>query len=365
MALHSYARSSGLRVVAIGGGTGLSALLRGLKACTENITAIVTMADDGGGSGQLRNDLGMLPPGDVRNCILALANTEPLMESLLNYRFPEGVMAGQSFGNLFLAALAGLNGSFDEAVRQMSAVLAVTGQVLPVTEDNVFLVAEFENGKKVLGESKISAFKKQQKCRITRVSLTPELPSVHPDVLQAIAEADLIVFGPGSLYTSIIPNLLVDGVVQAVAASPAYKVLLCNVMTQEGETEGYTAFDHVKALLAHSQPNFVHACVTSDTVIPDELLARYAAESAAATRIDQDLFREAGVELVTRPLARFDGGKVRHHPLRIALALWELMREKRPRQGYLDDTDAEAIRWLRQVLRAEELSGMNQEEADS
>lgn len=354
MAYFSYDKSSDLRVVAIGGGTGLSTLLRGLKVCTENITAVVTVADDGGGSGMLRNDLGILPPGDIRNCILALANTEPTMEKLLNYRFPEGLMAGQSFGNLFLAALTGLSGSFDEAVRQLSDVLAVTGRVLPVTEENVFLVAEFVNGRKILGESKISAFKKQQKCAISRVSLTPSEPVAHPEVLEAIAQADLIVLGPGSLYTSIIPNLLVQGVADAIASSPALKVYVCNLMTQEGETEGCSAFDHVTALLEHAKPGFIDACVTSDSEIPDELLARYAAESAAATRVDEELFHKAGIELLRRPLARFEDSRVRHHPMKMALALFELLRAKRPREGHFDDVDAAVIRWLRETIAEEE-----------
>lgn len=356
MAYFPYDKSSDLRVVAIGGGTGLSTLLRGLKVCTENITAVVTVADDGGGSGMLRNDLGILPPGDIRNCILALANTEPTMEKLLNYRFPEGSMAGQSFGNLFLAALTGLSGSFDEAVRQLSDVLAVTGRVLPVTEESVFLVAEFVNGKKVLGESKISAFKKQQKCAISRVTLTPSEPAAHPEVLEAISRAELIVLGPGSLYTSIIPNLLVEGVADAIAASPALKVFVCNIMTQEGETEGCSAFDHVSALLEHGRPGFIDACITSNSEIPQELLERYAAESAAATRVDEELFQGAGIELLRWPLARFENNKVRHHPLKMALALFELMRRRRPRMGHFDDVDGAVIRWLTEAIAEEERS---------
>ena len=347
-------RDSTLRVVAIGGGTGLATLLRGLKACTSNITAVVTVADDGGGSGALRNDLGILPPGDIRNCVLALANTEPMMEKLLNYRFPEGLMAGQSFGNLFLAALTGLTGSFEEGVRHLSDVLAVTGRVLPVTTENVYLVAEFVNGRKVLGESKISAFKKQQRCAIRRVSLTPSNPAAHPEALDAIADAELIVMGPGSLYTSIIPNFLVDGVAGAVAASPALKVYICNLMTQEGETEGYSAYEHCRALLDHALPGCVDVCVASHSAIPAHLLERYADESAGAIQVDAPLFREAGIELVQCDLARFEDGMVRHHPLKIALQLLTLLREKRPRAGLFDDMDASTVHWLEETLREEE-----------
>ena len=224
-------READPRIVVIGGGTGLSTMLRGLKRQSENITAVVTVADDGGGSGMLRADLGMPPPGDVRNCIQALANTEPTMEKLLAYRFTEGSLRGQSFGNLFLAALNGMSETFDEAVRKMSEVLAITGRVLPVTNENVYLAAEFDDGSEVTGESHIADAKKARDARIRRVRLIPERPAALPQVLEAIEAADMIVLGPGSLYTSIMPNLLTEGVAAAVAASDAFKVYVLNVMT--------------------------------------------------------------------------------------------------------------------------------------
>ena len=190
------------RIAAIGGGHGLSSMLRGLKRYTKYITAIVTVADDGGGSGMLREDLGMLPPGDIRNCIMALANTEPTMEQLLNYRFTEGSLTGQSFGNLFLAAMNGISGSFDEAVQRMGDVLAITGRVLPMTNQNVYLEAEFDNGSRTLGESKIFYAKKINDCRIRQVRLVPEHPQALQDSIDAILQADIIVIGPGSLYTA-------------------------------------------------------------------------------------------------------------------------------------------------------------------
>ena len=245
-------RAHGPKVAVIGGGHGLSNMLRGLKQYTENISAIVTVADDGGGSGMLRQDLGMPPPGDIRSCMEALANTEPVMRELLHYRFTEGSLAGQSFGNLFLAALNGISPSFDAAVRRMSQVLAITGRVLPVTTADVQLEAEFENGATVVGESKIFYCKKQEDCRIRQVRLIPSRPKALPEAVSAIADADMIVLGPGSLYTSIIPNLLVDGIVKAIRESDALKVYVCNVMTQEGETEGYTVSDHIAAIFAHS-----------------------------------------------------------------------------------------------------------------
>ena len=222
------------RIAAIGGGHGLSSMLRGLKRYTKYITAIVTVADDGGGSGMLREDLGMLPPGDIRNCIMALANTEPTMEQLLNYRFTEGSLTGQSFGNLFLAAMNGISGSFDEAVQRMGDVLAITGRVLPVTNQNVYLEAEFDNGSRTLGESKIFYAKKINDCRIRQVRLVPEHPQALQDSIDAILQADIIVIGPGSLYTSIIPNFLVDGICEAIRASGAVREYILNIMMQDG-----------------------------------------------------------------------------------------------------------------------------------
>ncbi|MCX7772714.1 MAG: YvcK family protein, partial [Clostridia bacterium] len=211
--------ASGPKIVAIGGGTGISTMLRGLKQYTSNITAIITVADDGGGSGMLRNDLGMLAPGDIRNCMLALAETEPVLEKLLKYRFTEGSLKGQNFGNLFLAAMCGISDSFEQAVKHMGEVLAVTGRVYPVTEENVFLIGELEDGTVIRGESKIGAHHTTHPGRIKRVML--DKPKVKPiaDALTAISEADIIVLGPGSLYTSIIPNLLVDGVASVIAES--------------------------------------------------------------------------------------------------------------------------------------------------
>ncbi len=236
-ATHTKQWKDGPNIVAIGGGTGLSTMLRGLKKYTKTLTAIVTVADDGGGSGVLRRDIGMPPPGDIRHCMESLANVEPVMEELLSYRFTEGSLAGQSFGNLLLAALNGITGSFEEAVAQMSGVLAITGRVLPVTSADIRLEAVFENGAKVVGESQISHFKREQDCRIDHVSLIPESPAPTASDIAAIGEADLILLGPGSPYTSIIPNLLVDGVAQAVADASAMKIYICNIMTQDGETE--------------------------------------------------------------------------------------------------------------------------------
>lgn len=320
--------SRGPRIVAIGGGNGLSTMLRGLKTYTRNLTAIVTVADDGGGSGMLRQDLGMLPPGDIRNCMQALANVEPVMEQLLAYRFTEGSLAGQSFGNLLLAALNGISDSFDQAVARMSQVLAITGRVLPVTNADVQLEAIFENGSRVVGESKIFQFKKEQDCRIRQVRLLPEHPPALPEALRAIGEADLILLGPGSLYTSVIPNLLVDGIVEAVCASSALKLYICNIMTQDGETEGMTASDHVAALLRHGAPGLVDICLANSATVRPGLVERYRAEDAAPIVVDRAAVEALGVELVERPLASETSDYARHSYTRLAQAILELYRER-------------------------------------
>lgn len=318
----------GPKIVAVGGGHGLSTMLRGLKSRTQNLTAIVTVSDDGGGSGVLRQDLGMPPPGDIRNCMQALANVEPVMEQLLGYRFTEGSLAGQAFGNLILAALNGISDSFDQAVSRMSEVLAITGRVLPVTNENVTLEATFENGTHVLGESKIFQFKKAQECRIARVRLLPEHPAALPATIEAIQEADLIVLGPGSLYTSIIPNLLVDGIVEAICASDAMKVYVCNIMTQDGETEDMTAGDHVAALLAHGAPGLIDLCLANSQPVRGEMLSRYQAEHARPIVVDRERIRKLGVDVVEYPMLEHGGEYARHSTERLADILMELYEER-------------------------------------
>lgn len=321
-------KEHGPRVAVIGGGHGLSTMLRGLKHYTENLSAVVTVADDGGGSGMLRQDLGMPPPGDIRNCMEALANTEPLMSELLHYRFTEGSLAGQSFGNLFLAAMNGISPSFDVAVSRMGEVLALTGRVLPVTTADVQLQAEFENGATVIGESKIFYCKKQEDCRIRQVRLVPEHPKALPDAVSAIREADMVVLGPGSLYTSVIPNLLVDGIVDAIRDCNGLKVYVCNVMTQGGETEGYTVSDHIRAIFEHSSQGLFHLCLTNSSPIPKGVAARYAEEGAELLRCDKEACEALGVEIVDRPVATVKNGYVRHHPGHLARELILLHAER-------------------------------------
>src|SRR5205823_2281090 len=243
-------RSRGPRIVAIGGGTGMSTLLRGLKEYTANLAAVVTVADDGGSSGRLREEYRILPPGDFRQCLVALADAEPLVKQLFNYRFKEGSLNGHSFGNLFIMAMAEITGNFEHAVRESGRVLAVRGAIIPSTLHDVTLVASV-NGSTVEGESRIP----QQNAPISKVYLKPDGATLNPEATLAIMNAELIVVGPGSLYTSILPNLLVPGMAQAIRESPALKVFVCNVASQHGETDGYNVSDYLRVLHDHVGEN--------------------------------------------------------------------------------------------------------------
>ena len=309
-------------IVAIGGGHGLYTLLRGLKSYTKNLTAIVTVADDGGSSGMLRQELGMPAPGDIRNCMQALSNAEPLMKQLMDYRFSEGSLAGQSFGNLLLAALNGISSSFDQAVSIMQQVLSITGQVLPVTADDIQLAALFENGSSVVGESKIGKMKKHQNCRIRQVSLLPPNPRPLEAAIEAIQSADLILLGPGSLYTSLIPNLLVPGIADAIRQNPVPRLYLANLMTEEGETEGYTVGDHIKALCAHGGDGLFTACLVNSAPIPSRFLAQNMTEGEAPVVVDKDAIAALGVELFEYPLVSNSSPQICHHPASLASWIW-------------------------------------------
>ncbi|MBM4417374.1 MAG: YvcK family protein [Chloroflexi bacterium] len=255
--------SRGPRIVAIGGGHGLSTLLRGLKQHTQNLTAVVTVTDDGGSSGRLRRDLGVLPPGDIRMCLVALADAEPLMTRLFQYRFERGDgLEGHSFGNLFLAAMNEITGNFERAVRESSRVLAVRGQILPSTLEDIDIGAEYCDGEIVVGESQLPLLRKA----IRRLFLRPADPPAYPEAIKAILEADLIVIGPGSLYTSILPNLLVQGISDAVRKSMAMRIYICNVATQRGETDDYGVFEHIQAIEGHCGPGlFDHVLVNNNS----------------------------------------------------------------------------------------------------
>lgn len=325
----------GPQIAVIGGGTGISTLLRGLKQYTANISAIITVADDGGGSGMLRRDLGMLPPGDIRNCILALADTEPQMEKLLQYRFKEGDLKGQSFGNLFLAAMTGISSDFESAVHNMSEVLAVTGTVLPVTSEDINLVAELEDGATIQGESRIGEHHTFHPGRIKRVFLDKDNVKPLESALSAIDQASVIILGPGSLYTSIIPNLLVEGVAERIVKSPALKIYVANVMTQPGETEGYGVYDHVRAIYQHAgAEGFIDYCIVNTEKVPDEIYKRYLKDGASMVKTDAGKIKKLGIKIVERDLLQISKGYVRHDPAKLMKAVAEVCSyRKRDREG--------------------------------
>ena len=250
----------GPHIVAIGGGTGLSVLLSGLKTYTDNITAIVTVADDGGSSGRLRRELGVMPPGDFRNCLVALSDDESLVAELFQYRFDQGEgLEGHSFGNLFIAAMTGVTGSFEQALLESSKVLAVHGRIIPATWSHIDLTARLSDGTHVHGESNIAV----RGGSIDEVHIEPSDIQANPEAIDAIAQADLILVGPGSLYTSIMPNLLVPGVMQALEASSAQTIYLCNVATEDGETGGFTMADHVRTLQRHTFPTIADSVIAN------------------------------------------------------------------------------------------------------
>ena len=324
----------GPAVVCIGGGTGLSTLLRGLKKLTPEITAIVTVSDDGGGSGILRDELGMPPPGDIRNCMQALSNAEPTIEMLMAYRFESGSLAGQSFGNLFLAAINGISESFDKAVIRMGEVLSITGRVLPVTIDDVHLWAQFEDGSMVVGESRIAAAKEERHSRIKQVEIAPANARVLPECVDAIENADMIVFGPGSLYTSVIPNLLVRGVADAVLRSDALKLYVCNIMTQPGETDGYPVSEHIREMIAHAGGKLFEYCLVNSELSAPGVLQRYSSRGAEPVVDDSDNAGDLGVEIIKAPMAEGYKDLARHDPDKLAREIFRIYNEKAPTRLY-------------------------------
>ena len=310
--------SRGPTVTVIGGGHGLSVLLRGIKASTKNISAVVTVADDGGSSGRLREELGIIPPGDLRNCLVALADTEPLMEKLFQYRF-EGktALAGHSFGNLFIAAMNEVTGDMETALKESSKVLAVKGRVIPASKESVRLDAVMTDGTVVEGESQIPEVRK----KIRRVQLFPRKVEAVPAALEAIETSDAIILGPGSLYTSIMPNLLVEGVAQALKKSHAIKIYICNVMTQPGETDNYTAADHAKAILDHAGQGVIDYVLVNSKPIPQEFLDKTGAQ---AVEVDEDKINAMGMGLIKADLmSETDAG--RHDPEKLCQAVMKII----------------------------------------
>ena len=332
--ISSIGKRRGPAVACIGGGTGLATLLRGLKTVTAGITAIVTVADDGGGSGILRDELGMPPPGDIRNCLQALSNAEPTIEKLLSYRFDSGSLKGQSFGNLFLAAIYGISESFDKAVIKMGEVLSITGRVLPVTNEDVRLWAEFEDGIMVVGESTIAEAKTKNQSRIRRVFLAPGHVKALPECVEAIENADLILLGPGSLYTSIIPNLLVSGVAEAIKKSNAVKLYICNVMTEPGETDGYSVTEHIRELFTHAGGKLFDYCLVNSEPTSPGVLARYLMGGAEPVYEDAETACELDVEIIRAPVAAGYDNLARHNPDKLAREIIRIFNEKAPTKLY-------------------------------
>lgn len=312
------------KIVIIGGGTGLSVLLRGLKSYPVDITAIVTVADDGGSSGRLRDELKIPPPGDIRNVLAALSDVEPLVEELFQHRFNKGdSLTGHSLGNLILAAMTNITGDFTHAIKEMSKVLNVRGKVLPAANSSVMLHAEMEDRSVVSGESKIPESAK----KIKRVFLTPENIDPLPETIDVIQEADLIILGPGSLYTSILPNLLVPKIGQEVCKAKAKKVYICNVMTQPGETLGYKASDHIKALYDHMNCAFIDTILVNADTIPDTIKQRYAAELAQPVHADLEELENLGLSIVHDHLITDDRDVIRHDTNKVAKLLYGILQK--------------------------------------
>lgn len=297
------------KIVAIGGGTGLSVLLRGLKKQPLDITAIVTVADDGGSSGLLRNELQIPPPGDIRNVLVALSETEPLFEQLLQYRFENGNgLSGHPLGNLLIAAVTSITGDFGKGIRELSRILNVKGKVLPAANQSIILGAVMSDGSIVEGESTIPKSNK----KIERVFLKPKDIQPLPESVEAIREADLIVLGPGSLYTSVIPNLLVPELAQEIQKSKAKKVYICNVMTQKGETDRFTASDHVKVLMDHVSDHFLDHVIVNNTTIPKTIQERYALEGGRPVMHDKKNLKALGLNIISDRIIKYDHSVIRH-----------------------------------------------------
>ncbi len=316
--------SRGPKIVTVGGGTGLSVLLTGLKEYTSNISAIVTVADDGGSSGRLRQQFDILPPGDIRNCLVALADAPALMRDLFQFRFDgNSELSGHSFGNLFITVMTRVTGDFEKAIKETSKVLALRGQVIPSTLDNVVLVAQYQDGSTTVGEDKIPKAHKL----INKITLDPAQPQATPDAIKAIKEAQIIILGPGSLYTSIIPNLLIKEISDCIGASGATKIYVCNAMTQPGETDGFSASDHVRALIKHSTPRILDYCVVNTAEVPPDVLERYKQENSYYVINDVKKIQNLGYRVIEDDIGIVESGAVRHDPAKLAEIIMGFIEE--------------------------------------
>ncbi|MBD3426447.1 MAG: uridine diphosphate-N-acetylglucosamine-binding protein YvcK [Candidatus Omnitrophica bacterium] len=317
----------GPKIVVVGGGTGLSTLLTGLKQKTSNITAIVTVADDGGSSGRLREEFDVLPPGDIRNCLVALSDSEDLLGALFQFRFSEGrELRGHNFGNLFITALSQVTGDFARAIRESSKVLAIRGNVVPATLEKVRLVAKREDGKETVGESRI---REEGNSPINRLTLTPDGCEAARESVEAIREADAIILGPGSLYTSVMPNLLIEGIKREIIRSKVPKIYICNVMTEAGETDYYSVSDHVRAIIKHTHPAIINYCVGNVSRIPKPLYEKYAKENKFPVKLDENDERWLRQENITLVKAHIASMKefVRHDTHKLSDVIVRILNE--------------------------------------
>ena len=313
----------GPRIVTVGGGTGLSVILSGLKEYTSNITAIVTVADSGGSSGRLREQFDMLPPGDIRNCLVALADAPVLMRDLFQFRFDKNSeFSGHNFGNLFITVMTQLTGDFEKAIKESSRVLAIRGQVVPSSLDNVSLVAQYKDGSTIKGEDQIP----RRNIPIEKVCLEPENPAPAQEALKAIKEAQIIILGPGSLYTSVIPNLLIKEITEAIVASDAIKIYVCNIMTQFGETDNYSACDHLDAIIKHSHPKILDYCIVNNSHLPQVLIDRYRQEKSYPIVIDSRRMRALGYRVIEDEIVTTQD-YIRHDPAKLAKIILGLIEE--------------------------------------
>ncbi len=309
-------------VCVIGGGTGLSVLLRGLKTFPVDISAIVTVADDGGSSGRLRKELNIPPPGDIRNVLVALSEVEPLVEELFQHRFDDAAgLTGHSLGNLLLAGMSRITGDFAQGVQEISRVLNVKGKVIPASNDHITLSAEYTDGSIVRGESNIPLAGKP----IRRVYLEPESPRPMPEAVYALEQADLIVLGPGSLYTSIIPSLLVPGMKEALLNSKARTVYICNVMTQPGETDHYSVADHIQAINKHAGGKVVNSVLINSQKVPGDFAAVYEEQGASPVEVDEDRLKRMNVQVIADELVTTAFGAVRHDAMKVSQRLVSLL----------------------------------------
>ncbi|SNZ07078.1 conserved hypothetical protein, cofD-related [Persephonella hydrogeniphila] len=325
-----------MKVVAIGGGTGLSSLLRGIKHLVPDtitdLTAIVTVADNGGSSGRLREEMQIPAPGDIRNCIVALAEDEDILAKVFQYRFKEGDgLKGHSFGNLFLSVLTKITGDFLDAVEITSDILKIKGKIIPSTDQLVDIVAEFTDGKIIKGETQITEYGKKLKGKIKKIWMEPADVKAPEEAVEKIENADVIILGPGSLYTSIIPNLLVEDIKNAVIHSNAYKIYICNVMTQYGETDRFSASEHINTIHEIVKSPFINAAILNTTIPPDELLRKYMKENAEPVTADAGNISRMGITVYAEDLLD-TGDYVRHNPEKLARTLvkiFEKIKEKR------------------------------------